>query len=125
MVAALGLWVGACGAAVVFERVADGVYAHVGDIVYVDGLLAVLPVSSTRAWLDAFTALEQWAPRRAVQSGSVIGEIPDQVGIYQQPIASTQCISARLCGTERRLDGLPAHQQQGLEVGLSQGVGGH
>lgn len=83
VVAALGQWVGACGAAVVFERVADGVYAHVGDIVYVDGLLAVLPVSSTRAWLDAFTALEQWAPRRVVQSGSVIGEIPDQVGVYQ------------------------------------------
>lgn len=33
--------------------------AFAGDIVYVDRLLAVLPVSSTRAWLDAFAALEQ------------------------------------------------------------------
>ena len=37
-----------------------------GDIVYVDRLLAVLPVSSTKAWLDAFTALEQLAPRDIV-----------------------------------------------------------
>jgi glyoxylase-like metal-dependent hydrolase (beta-lactamase superfamily II) len=37
-----------------------------GDIVYVDRLLAVLPVSSTRAWLEAFAALESWAPRRIV-----------------------------------------------------------
>lgn len=37
-----------------------------GDIVYVDRLLAVLPVSSTRAWLDAFAALEQLLPLRIV-----------------------------------------------------------
>jgi glyoxylase-like metal-dependent hydrolase (beta-lactamase superfamily II) len=37
-----------------------------GDIVYVDRLLAVLPVSSTRAWLDAFTTLEQLAPKHIV-----------------------------------------------------------
>jgi glyoxylase-like metal-dependent hydrolase (beta-lactamase superfamily II) len=40
--------------------------AFAGDIVYVDRLLAVLPVSSTRAWLDAFAALEQLAPKRIV-----------------------------------------------------------
>lgn len=40
--------------------------AFAGDVVYVDRLLAVLPVSSTRAWLDAFEALEQWAPQRIV-----------------------------------------------------------
>lgn len=40
--------------------------AFAGDIVYVDRLLAVLPVSSTKAWLEAFVALEQWAPRRIV-----------------------------------------------------------
>ncbi len=40
--------------------------AFAGDIVYVDRLLAVLPVSSTRAWLDAFGALEQLAPKRIV-----------------------------------------------------------
>lgn len=40
--------------------------AFAGDIVYVDRLLAVLPVSSTRAWLDAFAALEQLAPKHIV-----------------------------------------------------------
>ena len=40
--------------------------AFAGDIVYVDRLPAVLPVSSTRAWLDAFAALEQLAPKRIV-----------------------------------------------------------
>lgn len=33
-----------------------------GDIVYVDRLLAVLPVSNTRAWLQAFAVVEQLAP---------------------------------------------------------------
>jgi glyoxylase-like metal-dependent hydrolase (beta-lactamase superfamily II) len=40
--------------------------AFAGDIVYVDRLLAVLPVSSTRAWLEAISALEQLAPHRIV-----------------------------------------------------------
>ena len=33
-----------------------------GDLVYVDRLLGVIPVSSTRAWLEAFAALEALAP---------------------------------------------------------------
>lgn len=33
-----------------------------GDIVYVDRLLAVLPVSSTRQWLQAFEAVEELSP---------------------------------------------------------------
>lgn len=37
-----------------------------GDIVYVDRLLAVLPVSSTRAWLAALDTLEKLAPRHIV-----------------------------------------------------------
>ncbi len=40
--------------------------AFAGDIVYVDRLLAVLPVSSTKAWLDALAALEQLSPKRIV-----------------------------------------------------------
>ncbi len=48
--------------------------AFAGDIVYVDRLLAVLPVSSTRSWLDAFAALEQLAPQRIVPGhGRVTG----------------------------------------------------
>ncbi len=36
--------------------------AFAGDIVYVDRLASVLPVSSSKAWLAAFDALAQWAP---------------------------------------------------------------
>ena len=34
-----------------------------GDIVYVDRLLAVLPISNTRYWLDAFSVVEAINPR--------------------------------------------------------------
>jgi glyoxylase-like metal-dependent hydrolase (beta-lactamase superfamily II) len=37
-----------------------------GDIVYVDRLLAVLPVSSTRHWLAAFESIEELAPERII-----------------------------------------------------------
>ena len=37
-----------------------------GDIVYTDRLLAILPVSNTRAWLDSFAAVEQLTPLRIV-----------------------------------------------------------
>lgn len=40
--------------------------AFAGDIVYVDRMLAVLPVSSTRAWIEAFDALAEWVPKRIV-----------------------------------------------------------
>ena len=33
-----------------------------GDIVYVDRLLAVIPVSSTKAWLESFAAIEKLSP---------------------------------------------------------------
>lgn len=50
--------------------------AFAGDIVYVDRLLAVLPVSSTRAWLDAFTDLEHWAPHRIVPGHGRVTDLP-------------------------------------------------
>ena len=33
-----------------------------GDVVYVERMLGVIPVSSTRTWLDAFDALAEWNP---------------------------------------------------------------
>ena len=33
-----------------------------GDVVYVDRLLSVIPVSNTRTWLEAFDALAEWNP---------------------------------------------------------------
>jgi len=40
--------------------------AFSGDLVYVDRLLGVLPVSNTRHWLASFAALEGLAPHRIV-----------------------------------------------------------
>jgi glyoxylase-like metal-dependent hydrolase (beta-lactamase superfamily II) len=37
-----------------------------GDIVYVDRLLAVLPVSNTRRWLEAFVVIETLVPTKIV-----------------------------------------------------------
>ncbi len=37
-----------------------------GDIVYVDRLLAVIPVSNTKQWLEAFGVVEKLAPARIV-----------------------------------------------------------
>jgi glyoxylase-like metal-dependent hydrolase (beta-lactamase superfamily II) len=37
-----------------------------GDVVYVDRLLGVLPMSQTKAWLDSFAAIEALQPERIV-----------------------------------------------------------
>jgi glyoxylase-like metal-dependent hydrolase (beta-lactamase superfamily II) len=44
-----------------------------GDIVYVDRLPAVLPVSNTRSWLEAFDVAEQLAPQAIVPGHGRIG----------------------------------------------------
>jgi glyoxylase-like metal-dependent hydrolase (beta-lactamase superfamily II) len=72
-----------------------------GDIVYVDRLLAVLPVSSTRAWLDAFAALEQWAPKRIV---------PGHGGVTDLAAARSQ--------TRAYLMALRAHMKRAVEEGV-------
>lgn len=72
-----------------------------GDIVYVDRLLAVLPVSSTRAWLDAFAALEQWAPRRIVPGH---GRVTDLAEARSQ--------------TRAYLEALRAHMKRAVEQGV-------
>jgi glyoxylase-like metal-dependent hydrolase (beta-lactamase superfamily II) len=46
-----------------------------GDIVYVDRLPAILPVSNSRDWLKAFDVIELLAPRRIVPGhGDIAGE---------------------------------------------------
>jgi len=64
-----------------------------GDIVYVDRLLAVLPVSSTRAWLDAFAALEQLAPKRIVPGH---GRLTDLATAHAQTRAYLQALRAHM-----------------------------
>ena len=75
--------------------------AFAGDIVYVDRLLAVLPVSSTRAWLEAFAALEQWAPRRIVPGH---GRVTD--------------LAAARSETRAYLEALRAHMKRAVEQGV-------
>jgi glyoxylase-like metal-dependent hydrolase (beta-lactamase superfamily II) len=74
--------------------------AFAGDIVYVDRLLAVIPVSSTRAWLDAFAALEQLAPRRIVPGH---GRVTDLATARAQ--------------TRAYLEALRAHMKRAVEQG--------
>jgi len=52
---------------------ADVVFA--GDIVYVDRLLAVTPVSNTKRWLESFAAIEQIGPRRIVPGHGDVTEL--------------------------------------------------
>ena len=72
-----------------------------GDIVYVDRLLAVLPVSSTRAWLEAFAALEQLGPKRVVPGH---GRVTDLVAARGH--------------TRAYLEALRAHMKRAVEQGI-------
>ena len=72
-----------------------------GDIVYVDRLLAVLPVSSTRAWLEACAALEQLAPKRIVPGHGRV----------------TELAKAR-AQTRAYLEALRAHMKRAVEQGI-------
>ncbi len=67
--------------------------AFAGDIVYVDRLLAVLPVSSTRAWLERFAAVEQLAPRRI---GPGHGQLTDLTTARSQTRAYLQALRSHL-----------------------------
>jgi glyoxylase-like metal-dependent hydrolase (beta-lactamase superfamily II) len=78
--------------------------AFAGDIVYVDRLLAVLPVSSTRAWLEAFDALEQWAPKRIVPGH---GRVTDLANARSH--------------TRNYLEALRAHMKRAVEQGVDIG----
>ena len=67
--------------------------AFAGDIVYVDRLLAVLPVSSTKAWLDAFSALEQLAPKHIVPGH---GRVTDLATARAQSRAYLEALRAHM-----------------------------
>jgi glyoxylase-like metal-dependent hydrolase (beta-lactamase superfamily II) len=46
-----------------------------GDIVYVDRLLAVIPVSNTKSWLAAFAVIEALAPTRIVPGHGRVADL--------------------------------------------------
>jgi glyoxylase-like metal-dependent hydrolase (beta-lactamase superfamily II) len=75
-----------------------------GDIVYVDRLLAVLPVSSTRAWLDAFGALKALGPQRIVPGH---GRVTD--------------LATATRDTQEYLQALRAHMRRAVDQGIDVG----
>ncbi|TWO68710.1 MBL fold metallo-hydrolase [Caenimonas sedimenti] len=64
-----------------------------GDIVYVDRMLAVLPVSSTRSWLEAFAVVEQLAPARIVPGH---GRVTDLALARQHTLAYLRNLRAHM-----------------------------
>jgi glyoxylase-like metal-dependent hydrolase (beta-lactamase superfamily II) len=76
-----------------------------GDVVYVDRMLGVLPVSNTRAWLDTFDEIERLAPERIVPGH---GRVSDQA-------------RAR-ADTRDYLAALRAHMKRAVDEGLDIGT---
>ena len=78
-----------------------------GDLVYVDRLLGVIPVSNTRAWLATFAALEALAP-------AII--VPGHGRVTTLPVAQAQ--------TRDYLTALRAHMKKAVDDGadISQAI---
>ncbi len=71
-----------------------------GDVVYVDRMLGVIPVSHTGRWLESFAALEALQPARIV---------PGHGQVCDLPLAQTQ--------TRDYLKTLRAHMKQAVDAG--------
>lgn len=71
-----------------------------GDVVYVDRMLGVIPVSHTGRWLESFAALEALQPARIV---------PGHGQVCELPLARAQ--------TRDYLKALRAHMQQAVDEG--------
>lgn len=76
-----------------------------GDVVYVDRMLGVLPVSNTRHWLETFAVIEEIAPQRLVPGH---GRVTD----LQQARADTQAY----------LLALRAHMRKAVDDGVDLGA---
>ncbi len=72
-----------------------------GDVVYVDRLLGVMPMSNTKAWLATFDAIEQLAPARIVPGH---GKVTDLATAQAQ--------------TRDYLRALRAHMHQAVDEGM-------
>ena len=75
-----------------------------GDIVYVDRLAAIIPVSSTRKWLASFAVIEQINPQRIVPGHGAVTDVAT---------ARTQ--------TRAYLEALRAHMKRAVEGGTDLG----
>jgi glyoxylase-like metal-dependent hydrolase (beta-lactamase superfamily II) len=75
-----------------------------GDVVYVDRLLGVIPVSNTRRWLDSFAVIETLAPQFIVPGHGRVSDLP----------------TAR-ADTQAYLLALRAHMKQAVDAGTDIG----
>ncbi len=76
-----------------------------GDVVYVDRLLGVIPVSNTRRWLDTFAAIEELRPAILVPGH---GRITD--------------LATAKADTKAYLQALRAHMKQAVDDGVDIGA---
>lgn len=76
-----------------------------GDVVYVDRMLGVLPVSNTRTWLDTFDEIERLAPERIVPGH---GRVSD--------------LARARADTRDYLAALRAHMKRAVDEGLDIGT---
>jgi glyoxylase-like metal-dependent hydrolase (beta-lactamase superfamily II) len=72
-----------------------------GDVVYVQRMLGVLPVSNTRLWLDTFAVIEQLAPVRLVPGH---GKVTD--------------VATARADTRAYLEALRAHMKKAVDDGI-------
>ena len=72
-----------------------------GDVVYVDRMLGVLPVSRTKSWLETFAVIEQLAPRRLVPGH---GDVTD--------------VATARADTQAYLLALRAHMKKAVDDGV-------
>lgn len=72
-----------------------------GDVVYVDRMLGVLPVSRTKRWLETFAVIEQLAPQRLVPGH---GDVTD--------------VATAKADTQAYLLALRAHMKKAVDDGV-------
>ena len=72
-----------------------------GDVVYVDRMLGVIPVSNTRRWLDTFSVIEQLEPKTIVPGH---GRVTD--------------LTTARADTQAYLEALRAHMKKAVDDGI-------
>jgi glyoxylase-like metal-dependent hydrolase (beta-lactamase superfamily II) len=74
-----------------------------GDVVYVDRLLGVLPVSDTRRWLETFAVIEQLGPKVIVPGH---GEVTDLATARADTQAYLQALRAHMAAAVKEMTDL-------------------
>lgn len=87
-----------------------------GDVVYVDRLPGVIPVSNTKAWLASFAVIEQLNPklivpghatRRLIGEGALLVDVRERPEIERVPFDVPDLVVMPMSELERRFAELP------------------